>query len=195
MISVGVACVGSILLMCSTARASFHIDSDSVEFDSTNRTTTFTVRFDSVPDFLTTDLYGRQKDSFQYFVDSRVDGDVFAPNPNVTIVRAEEIHAADALRIRDSMGDDTGATSGGWGPIRAAVPFTISGDTVSFTASWEQLGQTSTRFRYGLESYEFGTMNDERVKLIPLSDMLWVGGVMLIVVVVGQTILSRDRPT
>ena len=195
LLSVGVACVGSILLMCSAARASFHIVSDSVEFDSTNRTTTFTVRFDSVPDFLTTDSFGRQKDSFQYFVDSRVDGNVFAPNPDVTIVRAEEIHAADALRIRDSMGDDPSDTSGGWGPIRAVVPFSISDDRVQFTASWEQLGQTNTHFRYGLESYEFGTMNDERVRLIPLPETLSVGGAMLIVVVATQVILSRHRPT
>jgi hypothetical protein len=140
-------------------------------------------------------LYGRQKDSFQYFVDSRVNGNVFSPNSDLTIVRADEIHAADALRIRDSLGDDPGPTSGGWGPIRATVPFTVSGDTVRFTASWEALGQTSTHFQYGLESYEFGTLNDDRVRLIPLPPALWAGGTMLAIVVIGQIILSRHRPT
>lgn len=192
-ISVGVVWCVAFLLMCSTALASFHIVSDSLEFDSTNRTTTFTVRFDRAPDFVTTDLYGRQKDSFQYFVDSQVKGNLFAPNPDVTIVRAEEIHAADALRIRDSVGDDTGATSGGWGPIRATVPFTVSGDTVQFTASWDALGQAGTHFRYGLESYEFGSMNDERVRLIPLPPAFWAGGVTLGFVVLFQVLSAQHR--
>ncbi len=192
--SFGVAVFAAFLLMCSIARASFHILSDSVDFNSEQQTTTFDVRFSSAPDFFTLDHFGRQKDSFQYYFDRDLTGDVFDPSPDVTIIRAEEIHVANVLRIRDSLGADPSPTSGGWGPIRGAVPFTVSDDSVRFTVGWNVLGQTGDHFRYQLESYEFGTMTDSVARLIPLPSALWCGGVLLVIVVGAQIIRSRHRP-
>ena len=95
--SIGVAFFFGFLLMCRTTQASFHIVSDSVDFDSEKRTTTFDVRFSSAPDFYTLDHLGRQKNSFQYFFDRNLTGDLFAPSPDLTIIRAEEIHVANVL--------------------------------------------------------------------------------------------------
>ena len=91
------------------------------------------------------------------------------------------------------MGDDPSASSGGWGSIRATVPFTLKDDTVSFTAGWDTLGQSGDHFRYAVESYEFGTLNDTSQRLIPLPPAFWAGGAMLLIVVVGQIIRSRKR--
>ncbi len=193
--SIGVAFFFGFLLMCGTTRASFHIVSDSVDFDSEKRTTTFDVRFSSAPDFYTLDHLGRQKNSFQYFFDRNLTGDLFAPSPDLTIIRAEEIHVANVLRIRDSLGDDPSPTSGGWGPIRGTVPFTLSGDDVHFIVGWSVLGQTGDHFRYGLESYEFGTVTDSIARMIPLPQALLCGGVWLVIIVGAQIIYSRHRPT
>ena len=191
----GVTWVSIILLACSMARASFRIASDSVEFDNQDRTTTFSLSFDSRPDFMTTDHFGREEDSFQYFFDPSANTNPLSLTSGETIIRGEEIHVADTLRIRDALGDHSGPNAGGWGKIRGTVPFTVSDDTIRFTVGWNVLGQSNDHFRYAVETYEFGSLNDTRVRLIPLPSALWAGGATLMIVVIAQIIRSRHRPT
>jgi len=180
-------------ICCTSVRGSFRTVSDSVETDFTAHTTTFTVRFDCAPDFLTLDQYGRQKNSFQYYIDRDLDGEIFSPDADVLIVRGEEIHSADALRVREALGDDPSKTSGGWGPVCATVPFDLNGDTLSFTLSWNTFDSSDQRFRYALETYEFGSMNDELIHSIPLPAAFWAGGAMLAVVVLVQVVRARHH--
>src|SRR3954471_13984886 len=84
--------VSSLVLFPSHANASFRIASDSVNIDPATQTTTFTIRFTDTPDFLTVDEFGRQKDSFQIYFANRLSAELLHPNPDLVIVRGEEIH-------------------------------------------------------------------------------------------------------
>ncbi len=121
----------------------------------------FQVPFDHVPDFLTVDQAGRPEDSFQYYID-------YDPTPHAdsstvpgAIVRGDEIHVAAALRIRNALPSSTDPTSGGWGTVRATVPFEMRFDrdgsaVLSFVASWSDLG-ISGPFGWVLDTFHFGT--------------------------------------
>jgi hypothetical protein len=193
--SFGVAWFLSCILLRSTTFASFTIISDSVKIDDADRTTSFSLQFDFHPNFTATDHLGRQIDSFQYFIDPNTSGNPLSPTAGDTIIRGEEIHAADALRIRNATGDHSGPSAGGWGAIRGTVPFTVSDDSVQFTVGWHVLGETGDHFKYAVQTYEFGSLNDSRVRLIPLPSALWAGGSMLAIVIVAQILLSKHWPT
>lgn len=120
----------------------------------------FEVPFARIPDFLTVDQTGRTEDSFQYYI--AYDPTQRADSGTVpgAIVRGDEIHVADALRIRDALPSSTDPTSGGWGTVRATVPFEMrfnrDGSAVlSFVASWSDLG-TSGPFGWVLDTFHFG---------------------------------------
>ena len=120
----------------------------------------FEVPFDHTPDFLTVDQDGRPEDSFQYYI--AYDPTQHAESGTVqgAIVRGDEIHVAAALRIRNALPPSTDPTSGGWGTVRATVPFEMrfnrDGSAVlSFVASSSDLG-ISGPFAWLLETFHFG---------------------------------------
>ena len=119
----------------------------------------FEVPFDHIPDFLTVDQNGRPEDSFQYFI--AYDPTQHADSSTVqgAIVRGDEIHVATALRIRNALPSSTDPMSGGWGTVRATVPFAmrfnLDGSAVlSFVTSWSDLG-VSGPFAWVLETFHF----------------------------------------
>jgi hypothetical protein len=120
----------------------------------------FEVPFDHIPDFLTVDEMGRTEDSFQYYI--AYDPTQRADSGTVpgAIVRGDEIHVARALRIRNALPSSMDPTSGGWGTVRATVPFemrfNLDGSAVlSFVASWSDLG-ISGPFAWVLDTFHFG---------------------------------------
>src|SRR5687767_6805430 len=89
------------LLSPAAARASVVIVSQSAEVDAARERAFFTLEFDAVPDFYTLGEFGQAKDAFQY----EIDGNGSAPGEMRmsdidAVVRGEEIHAVDALRVR-----------------------------------------------------------------------------------------------
>src|SRR5262252_707318 len=59
------------------------------------------ITFDGVPDFYTTDAFGRQADSFQFYISYALPyKETFAP----IIVRGDEIHYDSTVVIRDGLG-------------------------------------------------------------------------------------------
>jgi hypothetical protein len=126
----------------------------------------FEVPFDHIPDFLTVDQTGRTEDSFQYYI--AYDPTQHADSSTVqgAIVRGDEIHVAGALRIRNALPSSTDPTSGGWGTVRATVPFAMrfnrDGSAVlSFVASWSDLG-ISGPFAWVLDTFHFGAAVESR---------------------------------
>ena len=111
------------------------------------------------PDFRTVDEYGRPANSFQYFIV----GDETASDPERfdAIVRGVELQSRPRiLPIRYSSPADPDPRSGGWGAIRATVPFGLHGRVLTFSAPLEVLSDHSTdgRFTYVLETYAFGAL-------------------------------------
>ena len=130
--------------------------SQTASFDPATDQVTFTIEFNRPPDFFATDSLGRQADSFQYFVLG--DPGLGYPAEFDSIVRGEEIHIANAIRIRNAVPSVSDPAAGGWGAIRDVVPFSLSGSLLSFSAPLASLSDHSVdgRFTYELQVYSFG---------------------------------------
>jgi hypothetical protein len=119
---------------------------------------TFRIVFDQVPDFFTTDSFGRQADSFQYFIV----GNPSLPYPSNydSIIRGEEIHwTIDLIPIRNAFPPDySDPRSGGWGTVRGEVPYTLNGSTLTFAAPLSLISNRTdaSNISYHLETYAYG---------------------------------------
>ncbi len=157
---IGGACV--VLIAFKQAQAGLLIQSESAVFDPLSNRIDFTITFDRSPDFYTVDSFGRQADAFQYWI--FYDNNPFQPPANPfldALIRGGEIFVAGDLRIRDSRPPAVGDPYyGGWGEIRATVPFVLSGTTISFSADLVDIGDSDGQFAYRLETYEFGATRD-----------------------------------
>src|SRR4051812_48583864 len=96
------------------ANAEFMVVAQTAVCDPTTQVVVFTVTFNQPPDFATVDAFGRQADSFQYFIV----GDAQQPFPATydAIIRGEELHLApETLRIRNPTPALDDQAAGGWG--------------------------------------------------------------------------------
>jgi hypothetical protein len=94
--------------------------------------------------------------------------------------------------VRDAQGDG-GPNSGGWGPIRTLLPFHLEDDTLSFTASWSDLGDQDGLFRYRLFTTDMGETTasvQATSAAIPLPAGVWTGLVLLGGILVGRISLA-----
>lgn len=114
----------------------------------------FTLTFSRVPDFTTVDADGRQADSFQYYVHKPWD----QPWLFDVLIRGEEIHVNGDLRVRDRYGAG-GPDAGGWGNLRAAVPFRREGATVTWSLPLAALAEDDGAFYYTIDVAEYGTQS------------------------------------
>jgi hypothetical protein len=120
----------------------------------------FEVTFNHAPDLYTLDQDGRVKDSFQWYIGYNPSANPETSDMPGAVVRGEEIHVAHALRIRNKLPSSSDPTGGGWGTVRATVPFEIrfnpNGTAVlSFVASWTELG-ISGAFAWAVDTFYFG---------------------------------------
>jgi hypothetical protein len=144
------------------ARADFAFLSQTAVFDPATQQVNFTIDFNQAPDFMTVDQYGRQADSFQYYIV----GDPSRPYPENydSIVRGEELHLTGSeLRIRNAAPPVSDPAAGGWGSVRGEVPINIDGDVLTFSAPLGVLSDHSTNgeFTYTLETYQYGALTDD----------------------------------
>lgn len=142
----------------AAAHADFTFVSQSAVYSASTGDVTFTVQFTQAPDFTTTDEFGRQADSFQYYVFG--DPDAVYPGNYDSLVRGEELHfSGQSLRIRNSVPPDPDPEADGWGSIRGVVPYTLDGDVLTFSAPLSLLSDHSRdgHFTYLLDTYTFGS--------------------------------------
>jgi hypothetical protein len=171
----------------------FHLVEQSVKVDNDAKTATFRLSFDREPRFFQPHDGGGggdQPDAFQIEVDAdHVQFDRPIQFEDIdAVVRGAEIATSDGagipVRYRepgaggDGGGDDD-INAGGWGAVRAVVPFDIDGATLTFTAPLESLGEDDGRFRYRVFTTEQGaTTSEVNAAIIPLPAAAW-GGMML----------------
>jgi hypothetical protein len=167
------ACVAVVVGWSGVAGAGVRIVSESAEVDRAAGVARFTLRFDGRPDFWTVDPLGRVADAFQY----EIDGDWRAP-PGLppdgldAVVRGDEIRAAGALRIRRAGFDappDPDPLSGGWGAVKATVPFDLDGTVLRFEAGLKAIGDDGDGyFAYRVFTTEYGlTTSEVESRLLP----------------------------
>ena len=158
----------------------FQIIHQAVDVNNAAQTATFTLTFNRAPDFSATPGDG-QNEAFQYEIDG--DADAFDTSLSFddidAIVRGAEIYKGESLPVRERDGDG-GPDAGGWGPVRALLPFELDEQTLTFTTGLMTIGDDDGRFRYRLISIEGGALTGEiQAAMIPLPAAVWPGIVML----------------
>jgi len=149
-----------LMVQVGVCNATFLIDSQSVVVDNQKHEASFTIVFNRMPDFYTLDEFGRPVDDFQYYID--FDCNPVWPGDNFveTIVRGCEISVYGQIPLRSTNGHSADPTSGGWGDIRALVPFQLDITKLTFTASFEDIGTLDGQFGYTLALCEYGSTTD-----------------------------------
>ena len=194
------ACVAALglvpgFLAPAPAHGGFQILDESAAVDRARRTVTFRLTFSQPPDLLGVDEFGRVANSFQY----EINPDFQFPDPGHpdplarirAVVRGDEVRftGGNLLRIRNAgIGEiDPDPAAGGWGKVRAAVPFDLDGSTLSFTANFDDLKDTDGVLAYRVFSTEFGqTTTLVESALIPLPPAAWAAGLTLAAVTLCQ---------
>jgi hypothetical protein len=142
----------------ATQDIGFTIVSQSAHYDAQKASVTFTVVFNEDPNFLATDLYGRQQDSFQYFIVG--DASLHYPANYDSIIRGAEIHVTrTSIRIRNAYPPDgSDPDSGGWGTSRGTAVFALHGRVLRFSTPLRLISDHPDQetIPYQLESYRFG---------------------------------------
>lgn len=165
-LSLGVWHVGS-------AVAGIEIVSESAAVDRDAGIVRFSLELSGSPDFWTLDEFGRVADSFQYEIDGNWEAEVGLPPEGLdAVVRGDEIHAAEGLRIRDAnfgVTPDTDPIAGGWGGVRAEVPFQLDETWLTFEASLADIGDEGDGyFAYRVFTTEYGlTTSRVETRLLP----------------------------
>jgi hypothetical protein len=189
------AAVASIVLVSSSdARAAtedFHLVAQAVTVNQDAGTATFRLDFDRTPRFFFPHGGGGdQPNAFQIEVDADsnlLDRPIGFDDID-TVVRGAEIHNGDGIPVRDRDGDG-GGEAGGWGPVRALVPYDLDGSTLTFTTGLQTLGDDDGRFRYRIITTEGGAMTSEiNAAIIPLPAPVW-GGLALL----GAAAIAASR--
>lgn len=129
----------------------------------------FIIIFNETPNFTTLDSQGRPQDSFQIYIAFNPAAAPVA-NPDV-LVRGDEIHIANAIRIRDAQPPVTDPNAGGWGAIRGTVPFRVRSQSngtavLTFSAPFALLG-IKGQFAWVLQTTNFGAQVDQTKGVSP----------------------------
>lgn len=174
----------------SLQRAAFgaQIISQDFTFDSSAGIAYFVITWNSARNFFTLDDVGRPADSFQIWINPPSAGPGLYPPANPysnVLIRGDEIHVNNSIVLRNiGPPQNSDPNSGGWGPIIGSVPFSLSGDSTSFSVSMDLLGVTRA-FNYDLEGYQYGAINCEDVfgaaSVVPEPSTYYLAGAMLMV--------------
>jgi len=162
-------------MVAPAARADFALVSQDLTVNGKDATASFSLTFNQAPDFTTVDSLGRPANSFQVEFDGAVDPATSLPDDLTAVVRGDEIRLGDGLPIRTPTGDG-GANSGGWGPVVGTVPFSLTGDTVSFDVPTSELGWTGGQWQASVYSLAYGDLTAQQtVSSIPTPPAFWAG--------------------
>jgi hypothetical protein len=172
----------------------FTLDWQTVSVDDASQTATFTLSFNRVPDF-SAPPGGSQPDAFLYEIDADAStfNDALDFDDIDTVIRGAEIHKGEGIPVRDRDGDG-GPDAGGWGPVRALLPFDLDGQTLTFTTGLSDIGDDDSRFRYRLITIDGGALTGEtQGAVIPLPTALW-GGVVMLSALGAARVLRKAQP-
>ena len=163
------AAIGFLTIKAIPTQAAILINSQSAVVNPGTHEAVFTIEFNEAPDFFSADSFGRQANSFQYFIDADGGLPVFRGSPYYseleTIIRGEEIHFAGDILIRNVFPIDSGEpNSGGWGASRGSVPYTLSDTVLTFSTPLSLIGDDDGQFSYRLEAYDFGAWNGQAIE-------------------------------
>ncbi len=192
--SFAVAAALTVVAAAPAAKADFTLVSQNLTINRHDNIADFSLTFNQAPDFGNLDSLGRPNNSFQY----NFDGDFQPESTNPThdwtaIIRGDEIHFGDGIRIRQADGDG-GSNSGGWGPVITSVPMHLIGNNVSFSVPTADLGYTGGSYRYDVFSLHHGSQTgDQNVTVVPLPSAFYSGLLGLTLVAGAGAYIRRSN--
>jgi hypothetical protein len=141
----------------------------------------FTVTFSRAPIFVAAD--SSDADAFQYEIDADstdLSRDLEL-NEIDAVVRGGEIWEGRGIPVRQRTGGGgEGDEAGGWGPVRALLPFDLNDKTLTFSAPLSTLGAADGTFRYRAFSIDEGGMTGRIVgAVVPTPAAIGPGLVLL----------------
>lgn len=143
------------------ASAGLSIVSQQANVDKADQDVVFTLNFSQSPDFKTADSLGRRLDSFQYEIapNTATPIDQLPFSAVGAVVRGDEIGGGNVIPIRNGFqnGSDPNPAAGGWGTVRGTVPFTLTGNSLSFTTPFSLIGTTNGTFSYRVFTTNYGS--------------------------------------
>jgi hypothetical protein len=93
--------------------------------------------------------------------------------------------------VRERDGDG-GAQAGGWGPVRALLPFELDGRTLTFSTGLSAIGDDDGKFRYRVFTTHQGAITSQAIgAVIPLPTAVWAGATMLGAIAAARKIRRR----
>jgi hypothetical protein len=179
-------------ILASTALADFQLESQSLSID--HQDADFSLTFNQTPDFTTLNALSQPVDSFQINFNGNYNPAVKTSFINTVtgVVRGDEIHIANDLPIRSATGNG-GPNSGGWGPAVDAVPYSLIGDTVSFSVPTKDLGWTGHSYQYMAFSLANGAVtSNQTVTMVP-TPAAFPAGVVGLLLMASATYAIRRR--
>ena len=177
-ISIGAA---SVPIAARAESQDFHLVDQSVQVDRTSGLATFSLTFDQHPSFVAIDSGQLKAFHYEVDVDSQDTSKPIMFDQIDTIIRGGEIWEGQGIPVRDRDGNG-GAHAGGWGAVRAMVPFSVDEETntLTFSTSLSNLGDADGKFRYRLFTTDNGGLtSDIQAAAIPLPLAAWSGVVLL----------------
>jgi len=154
-------CVAALMQFAAPASAGIVPSQISTSVNLGTGVASFSILFDQVPDFFSTDGVGRQADSFQFYVQSQSPfllSDFHVPPDDAeSIIRGENIHLGDGIPVIwvDSFNPGP-PQSGGWGPTYSQVSFSLVGELLTFDVPLVDLRDDDGVFWFRFGTYEFG---------------------------------------
>jgi hypothetical protein len=190
---VAVVAVALSVLPTRSVLADFELVSSDLTVNKAAGLVDFSLTFNQAPVFSDISPDGIPTESFQVnFVGNPVLGSSPAAETDLTsVIRGDEIHVGNDVRVRQPTGNG-GIDSGGWGPVTAAVPYTVSNNTIAFSIPASALGWTGGQYSASIYSLNYGTLTAaQTVQLIPTPSGAIGGGVLLGLVMVAVAIQKR----
>jgi hypothetical protein len=154
-----VACLSFVLAALTPVPAGALTWTEHLEqYDPSTDSFRFRIAFTTTPDWSVLDAYGYQRDAFQYWITWAIQpGNMFYPMASADVViRGGELHLGGELRIRDGTHMEGDPDSGGWGPIRGTVPWTLTNNTIEFIVPRALIGDDAGIIQYYMLCGEFG---------------------------------------
>ena len=176
------------------ARADFELVSSDLKLNKATGMVDFDLTFNQPPQFNKIDANGNPANSFQVNFDGNpVLGSSPANESNLTaVVRGDEIHVGNDVRVRTPNGNG-GLDSGGWGPVTAAVPYTLASGKMTFEIPAKDLGLTGSVYSASVYSLSYGALTaDQNVTMIPTPDAA-IAGLVGLGLVAGFVAISKRR--
>jgi hypothetical protein len=148
-----------VFLLVGANASALTLVSQSAILNAPTQEVQFTLEYNQPPDFQSVDAYGRQVNSFQYYIFYNNNPFTAADAPTTNaLIQGWPVHYAGSFAVCDG---GHGSPDTGWGPLRGYVPYQLTGSTVTFTVPMATVGAPDGSFGYRLRTWGYAGSGEQ----------------------------------